>query len=123
MDFVGWSLASHEVDPYAKVFTSLLKCCVSCLRDDPVEPRDQYANSECRRSRKVAAAVFKVNRTTGLGRTALQRRRIPYISGSLTPRSWYAFCLALRHAIKMDSVPPLVQTPAAPVGAWNIPKT
>lgn len=46
-----------------------------------------------------------------------------YISGSVTPRSTYAFCLALRHAMRIDSVPPLVVTPAAPGGALNIART
>jgi hypothetical protein len=40
-----------------------------------------------------------------------------YISGSVTPRSLYAFCLAPKQAIRIDSVPPLVVTPAAPSGA------
>lgn len=46
-----------------------------------------------------------------------------YISGSVTPLSAYAFCLALRQAINIDSVPPLVVTPAPPDGALNIAKT
>ena len=46
-----------------------------------------------------------------------------HISGSVTPRSAYAFCRALRHAIRMDSVPPLVVTPAAPGGALYMVRT
>jgi hypothetical protein len=46
-----------------------------------------------------------------------------YISGSVTPLSVYAFCLALKQAIRIDSVPPLVVTPAAPTGALNIART
>lgn len=46
-----------------------------------------------------------------------------YISGSVTPLSAYALFLALRQAIRMDSVPPLVVTPADPPGALNIVKT
>ncbi len=45
------------------------------------------------------------------------------ISGSLTPRSTRAFSLALKQAIRIDSVPPLVVTPAAPFGALNIANT
>lgn len=46
-----------------------------------------------------------------------------YISGSVTPLSAYAFCLALKQAIRIDSVPPLVVTPAAPTGELNIAST
>ena len=45
------------------------------------------------------------------------------ISGSVTPRSARAFCLALKQAMSMDSVPPLVVTPAPPDGELNMAST
>lgn len=46
-----------------------------------------------------------------------------YISGSVTPCSAYAFCRAPRHAISIDSVPPLVVVPAPSGGALNMANT
>src|SRR5438045_8888862 len=46
-----------------------------------------------------------------------------HISGSCTPLSARAFCRALKQATKIDSVPPLVVTPAPPGGALNIART
>lgn len=46
-----------------------------------------------------------------------------YISGSVIPRSFLPFSRALKQAMRIDSVPPLVVTPAAPSGALNIDNT
>lgn len=46
-----------------------------------------------------------------------------HISGSVTPRSRKAFCLAAKQAIRIDSVPPLVVTPAPSEGALNKART
>ena len=45
------------------------------------------------------------------------------ISGSVIPLSEYALLRADKQAIKIDSVPPLVTTPAAFSGALNIDRT
>ena len=59
----------------------------------------------------------------GLSMKILEGERETDISGSVTPRSWYAFCRADRQAMRMDSVPPLVVTPAPPLGALKIAST
>jgi len=45
------------------------------------------------------------------------------ISGSVIPLSWYPLCRALKQAMRIDSVPPLVVTPAAPSGALKRDRT
>jgi hypothetical protein len=46
-----------------------------------------------------------------------------HISGSVTPRSKKAFCRAAKQAMRIDSVPPLVVTPAPSDGALKRAKT
>ena len=97
VDLVGWGRAGDEVDFDAEVGAGFAEGSVGCFGDDPVVCQHGFQGS------------------------ALGDK--PHISGSVTPRSTLPFSLALRHAMRMDSVPPLVVTPAAPDGALNMSKT
>lgn len=95
VDGIARCWTSDKVYLDAEVIACFPKCCVSSFRHDP-EPVSEVFTS---------AAICT------------------HISGSVTPRSMRPFCLALRHAINIDSVPPLVVTPAPPAGALNIAST
>lgn len=96
VDLVRGSWAGDEVDFDAEVGACFAECCVAGFWEYPGD------------------MLVLIVRREGWDL---------YISGSVTPLSAYAFCLALKQAIKIDSVPPLVVTPAAPTGALNIAST
>lgn len=96
VDLVGWCGAGDEVDFDFEVFCCFAEGCVGGFGEDP-----------------VGGGRLVDGGRGGGGKGG------KYISGSVTPRSAEAFCLAARQAMRMLSVPPMVLTPAAPGGALN----
>ena len=97
---VGWSWAGDEVQADLKVGGCFPESGVCCFGEYP--------------ERKVISKSKGRECKVGYGTC---------ISGSVTPRSIYAFCRALRTAMRILSVPPEVVTPAAPGGALNMART
>lgn len=99
MDLIVRGRASNAVELNLEVVASLDKGSVGGVGNDPSEG---------------------ISTSTG---THDLRGASTHISGSVTPRSVYAFCRAARQAMMMDSVPPLVVTPAPSEGALNSSRT